>query len=327
MVPMKHHLLLTFDVEDFINTQSIGALSFLLKLLRKYNIRALFFVTGHMAEKLCFSEETVHSLGEHELGFHSSAHSVRPAIFEYCDVERYEDAYRASLERETSHINPLSGEAEGKGGIHTLRDLFPSKNIIAYRAPGYCCPPPHLEAMVNLGIKYDFSWSISKVPVNYRQITFYPRPIFSDCETALLAGDLQTMNWATLMRSIALRVLTVLNFHPHSFVERDYWDSVYHRGNPAELKGALPRDSMETQRILTKLEVLLKRIHHLEESGAIDTSPDLMKSKTDLDTAKLNIDKLANDYSFWPKAFFDYQPRYIHSQLLRFFDLDVQVDN
>lgn len=324
---MKHRLLLTFDVEDFINPQSIKALSILLTLLKRYKINALFFITGHMAERLCFFEEVMRSLEEHELGFHSSAHSVHPTIFEYCDVERYEDAYELSLERETSHINPLSGRAEGKGGIRALKDLFSSKNVSAYRAPGYCCPPPHLEAMASLGIRYDFSWGLSKTAVNYKGITFYPRPFFLDCENALLEDKSKIANWAMLMRSIFMREMTVLNFHPHSFVEKDYWDSIYHRCNPPELERALPRDSRETQRMLTKLEALLKIVRRLEEFGVIDTSPYLTRPKADLDTAKLDIDKLADDYSFWPKTFFGYEPKHIYSQLSNIFELDVEVTN
>lgn len=322
LVSMRHHLLLTFDVEDFIGARSIDALSSVLKLLEKHNISALFFITGHMAERLASFDEILDSLEEHEIGFHSSAHSVRPAIFEYCDVKSYEDAYRISLERETSHINPLSGKVEGKGGICTLRSLFSSKTISAYRAPGFCCPPPHLEAMATLGLRYDFSWSVSKVPVNYREITFYPRSIFLDCEKALLAGNLQIVSWALLARSVATQEMTVLDFHPHSLVSKDYWDSVFHMRNPSELKMALPRNNVETRGMLAKLEVLLKEVHDLGELGAIETSPSLMKSRINLDTDRLDRNKLANDLSFWPETFFGYRPKYTRSQLSRFFELD-----
>lgn len=318
---MKHQLLLTFDVEDFISTRSIDALSSILGLLDGCSMRALFFITGHMAEKLCSFEEVVDSLGEHEIGFHSSAHSVHPAVFEYCDVEEYENAYSVSLERETSHINPLSGAVEGRGGLQALKDLFPSKSIVAYRAPGYCCPPPHLDAMRRLGIEYDFSWDISLAPFSYRGVTFYPRPIFGDCEEALLTGEFQAANWAKLLRSLFREEVTVLNFHPHRFVDEDYWDGIYHRGNPKELTEALPRNSSQTRRMMSKFEALLRRMSRLQKLGVIEVSPRLMRSKTNLNTSRLDADRLVDDYSFWPKAFFGYSPKYISAQLSQFFEV------
>jgi hypothetical protein len=326
MVVLKHQLLLTFDVEDFISARSIDALSSILRLLDKWNMRGLFFITGHVAERLHSFREVVHSLQEHEIGFHSSAHSVRPAVFEYCDVEKYEDAYWASLERETSHINPLSGAVEGKGGIHAVKDLFPSKSIVAYRAPGYCCPPPHLEAMARLGIGYDFSWNIAAAPVSYREITFYPRSIFLDCEEAMLTGGLQVANWVRLMRSLFKEETTVLNFHPHRFVGKDYWDGIYHRGNPQELTETLPRDSRETWHMLSKFEALLRRVSRLEKLGMIETSSKLMRSMINLDAARLDIDRLVDDYSFWPKTIFGYGPKHIDAQLSQFFELNFGVD-
>jgi hypothetical protein len=319
---MPNQFLLTFDVEDFINVESLRALSSILNLLEKYGLKAVFFITGHMAEKLALHPEITRSLMVHEIGFHSSAHSVHPTIFEYCDVERYEDAYYASVKRETSHVDPLSGKVEEEGGILALGKLFPNKNIRAYRAPGCCCPPPNLEAMAGLGIRYDFSWSVSNGLVNYKGITFYPKPIFRDCDNALLGSDLQIINWSRLIWSILTREMTVLDFHPQSLVERGFWDSAYHMGNPLQLKRALLRDSKEMQSKLAKLEVLLKRVHNLEKVGLIVTSPNLMKSKTCLDTTKLDIDELADDFSYWPKKFFGYEPKYLRSQLLEFFELD-----
>ena len=326
MVVLKHQLLLTFDVEDFISARSIDALSSILRLLNKYDIRALFFVTGHVAEKLYSFEEVVHSLEEHEIGFHSSSHSVHPTIFEYCDVEKYEDAYSASLEREASRINPLSGAVEGKGGIYALKDLFPSKRIVAYRAPGYCCPPPHLEAMKRLGIKYDFSWSIPAAPVSYREITFYPKPVVLSWEGALLAGDLQIASWAKLMLSMFKKEVTLINFHPQIFVGKDFWDAIYYKGNPQELTEMLPRDSRQTRHMFSGFEVLLKRVSHLQKLGVIEASPRLMKSRRNLDKARLDARRLVDDYSYSPKTFFGYTPKYIDAQLSRFFELSFEVD-
>lgn len=149
-------LQLTFDTEDFISPNSIWVLQWILKRLKKYDLQAWFFLTGHMAEKLENFPTVVDLLCEHQIGYHSSSHSVHPTIFEFTDVEDYEQAYQVSLERETAHIDPLTGEIDGKGGILTLRALFHTKQITSFRAPGHCWAPPHLEALRTLGIVSDF---------------------------------------------------------------------------------------------------------------------------------------------------------------------------
>lgn len=128
----------------------MSALHHILELLQKYDVKTLFFITGHMAEKMRDFPKILDLIKDHEIGYHSSAHSVHPTIVEYTDVENYDIARQISLKRETSHINPLTGECEGKGGIILLKALFPKKEIISFRAPGFCWSPPHLEALKDL---------------------------------------------------------------------------------------------------------------------------------------------------------------------------------
>ncbi len=78
-----------------------------------------------MAEKLSDFPDTVELLSEHQIGYHSSSHSIHPTLFEFTDVESYEEAYQTSLIRETAHINPLTGEIEGSGGIQALQGFSP----------------------------------------------------------------------------------------------------------------------------------------------------------------------------------------------------------
>ena len=126
-----------------------------------------------MAERLEGHAGITSLLEEHEIGFHSSSHSVHPTIFEYTDVASYEKAYEIALVRETSHINPLNGQMEGKGGIFAVRSILGDKEIVAYRAPGFCWSPPHTEALRDLGVKFDFSSILAPTPVFYKGLTFY----------------------------------------------------------------------------------------------------------------------------------------------------------
>jgi len=317
-----HELLFTFDVEDFINERSFKALHRITELLGKYRIRALFFITGHAAEKLAFYPAVRRSLEIHEIGFHSSAHSVHPTVFEYCDVKDYENAYSTSLERETSHIDPVSGEMEGVGGVQALRSLFSSKKVFAYKAPGLCCPPPHLEAMVNLGLKFDFSMNtFARTAVTFKGTVLYPCPIFLDCENNLLAGQPKLSSWALLLRSVLMRRISVLNFHPSCFVNKDYWDTIYHNGNPPELTGVSSRESSQTREMLLNLERVLLFACQLHDLNLVDPSPDFRIPEVTLDKDRIDLVRVEKALAHWPRAFFAYKPKYLYSQLSTFFDL------
>ena len=169
-----HKLYLTFDTEDFISSNSIFGLNNVLNLLKKHQVKALFFITGHMAEKLEDFPKTVSLLYEHLIGYHSSGHSVHPTIFEFTDVENYKQAYFESVKREMAHINPLTGDVEGRGGLCALKKLFPHHSIVAFRAPGHCWTPPHVEALKSLGIKNHLSAHFSATPLEYKGISFDP---------------------------------------------------------------------------------------------------------------------------------------------------------
>ena len=133
---------MTFDTEDFTSEKSVPALNRILELVEKHRLTGLFFTTGLMAEKLSDYPDTIAMLNEHQIGFHTSSHSVHPTAFEFTDIEDYKEPYRASLLRETSHINPVTGAIEGTGGIHVLKALFPQKRIVVFRAPGFCWTSP-----------------------------------------------------------------------------------------------------------------------------------------------------------------------------------------
>lgn len=318
----QHQLLLTFDVEDFINNRSVGAFHAVLELLRKHGLKGLFFITGHMAEKLTSFPKILSLLDSHEIGFHSSAHSVHPTIFEYCDVESYEEAYLMTLERETAHINPLSGAIEGSGGINVLRKLFPSKEVLAYRAPGYCCPPPHLEAMAHLGIKHDFSMNLSAVCVSYKGITFYPLPIFLDgAET--LCGETEMLNWAMLLNSIMRKKTTILNFHIDRFINETWWDSIYHERNPSELRTVLSKETQQTASMIYRMDALLKATKVFEGLGIVNTLPCLSKAENELDLSNIDIRRILDMYTFWPRIFFGYKSKHVQSHFSRFFDCQI----
>jgi hypothetical protein len=306
-------LLLTFDTEDFISQNSISGLLVLLNKLEEHNFKALFFITGHMAEKLQENSQIVNLLGNHEIGYHSSGHSVRPTIFEFTDIESYEKAYQTSLTRETSHINPFSGEVEGKGGIFSLRKAFPSMQITAFRAPGFCWSPPHAEALRDLGIIFDFSSNISPTPFHYKGLTFYPYPTMGDWQGKI--SDYRLFSLSTLRHKI-----TIAGLHPSLFVNQGEWDSIYWKENPKQLIPPVERRNSEIRSLFQSFDLFLKRLKYLEKIGLIETAPNLVKSDKDLTISEKAVSECYEFSIRWPKRLFKYRPKYLRNHFQRFFD-------
>jgi len=309
-----HKLLLTFDIEDFINPNAIDALYIVLEMLKKYRLRAIFFITGQMAENLCNFPEILDLLKNHEIGFHSSGHSIRPIIPEYADVESYNQAYSISLEREASHINPLTGKVEGQGGIYSLQDLFHPKKIEAYRAPGMSWTPPHLEALLDLGIKFDFSSNITtSEPVRYKGVTFYPYTFTQQWEGSL--SDYQCLLSAILKRKIA-----VFDLHPTLYANQNMWDSIYYKGNPPTLLQIRERPLKETESLFIRFRLILKQINLLRHIKLIGVDPDLSTLSKDLILSENSVEKCYEGSIKWSKKFFNYNPRFIRAHFCEFFE-------
>jgi hypothetical protein len=309
-----HKILLTFDVEDFINANKIQALYLILRILNKYGLNAIFFITGHMAEKISKYPSIVEMLKQHEIGYHSSSHSVRPIIPEYTDVKSYEKAYEISIERETSHINPLTGRIEGEGGIIFLQNLFYPKEIGAFRAPGMCWTPPHLEALKSLGIKYDFSTYLTlSEPVFYKGITFYPFTVTQQWNGTMY-------DYECLLNSILKHKVTVFDLHPTLLVNQIEWDSIYYKGNPKNLSTVPKRPEKETSLLFRRFELLIKLISALNKAKLIDVNPNYnFPSKNLKAISKEQVQRCYEKSMQWSQKRFNYNPKFIRGHFYEFF--------
>jgi len=310
---LKRKLLLTFDVEDFINLNEIYALHKILKILQKYELTAIFLITGYIAEKLSDFPEAVNLLKTHEIGFHSSSHSVHPTIPEYTDIKSYKKAYEISIERETSYINPLTGKSEKEGGIYTLQKLFHPKKIQAFRAPGMCWTPPHLEALRDLGIKYDFSSNVTtSEPTQYKGITFYPY-------TFIQQWNGTAHDYECLFYSILKNEISVFDLHPTLFVNQVEWDSIYYKGNPKTLSTVPKRPQDETALLFRNFELLIKRIKLLEKIGIIDAVPSFDTQSKSLALTVQQVNDCYKTSMRWAVKRFNYCPKFIKNHFYEFF--------
>lgn len=320
---MKIDFYLTFDCEDFINTQSIHALKRILELLQKHDLRAIFFLTGHMCEKLNNYPQILDFFENHEIGYHSSAHSVHPTIFEFTDVSDYEEAYKISLERETSRINPLTGRIEGEGGLLALKDVFSNKKIVAFRAPGFCWSPPHLDALEKLGIRFDFSTNLSPIPISYKRITFYPFPILEFdmlTSTLLPLGNMKWTTMARLLRKLVSYHPLIFSVHPHDFTNAEHWDHDYFIGNPERLRTARALNRRETEKTFRCFELLLRRLHSLDSKGVIEVTPDLEEGLWKSHFTNKQVMQSYRRSTLWCTRFFNYTPNFLLNHFCQYFN-------
>jgi len=298
-------VLLTFDVEgpphreDFINEEVFTVLYRVLKLLKKYDLKGLFFITGSAAEKIGYHPKILELLRMHEIGYHSSSHSVKPCIFEYTDVKNYEEAVETSIERETSCIDLFNGSIKGRGGILSLRQNFPEKEIISFRAPFLCWTPSHLEALRDLGFKFDFSTDISNVPARYKDITFFPYPVVIDSISS---------NFHVIFKKMWSEKFNVILMHPSHMIFKlgePFYRQYNNPFSPLEIK--------KRARALVELELFFQSLRLLRSNRLIQIKNSLEESETSLDPKLVNI---ANVYekSLWaPKKLFGYKPKYLLS--------------
>lgn len=284
----------------------------ILEALQKHDLTGLFFITGHMAEKLSNFPDTVDLLNTHQIGYHTSSHSVHPALFEFTDVKDYEEAFQASLMRETAHINPLTGALEGKGGIYALKTLFPKKQITAFRAPGHCWSPPHLEALATLGINNDFSTNLYPYPIRYKGITFQPYTISGQW--------VGTPYQYLLLVSSLRRHASVLTIHPSLMVNRLEWDLIYFKDNPTVLSQPPARTPAEISSLYRRFDGLLMHLRNLQKLQSIEITPPLKKVEKNLRPTRLDAEKCYRRSMKWA-ARHDYHPTYLFQHFIKFFEV------
>ena len=308
---------MTFDVEglppreDFFDNYSFMCVHKTLDLLEEKGLRGIFFFTGFGAEQIREHQDLVERLSFHEIGYHSSSHSGESGIIEYTDVPSYEEAVNISLQRETSHVNPETGEIEGKGGIWALRETFPKNDVVCFRAPFLAWSPPHLEALKKLGIMFDLSSIISEDPVSFRGIVFYPCsiPIDSAIRTFVYKGPEDSFP-KPILNAMLRRKVTVFAMHPQALVVKN----LYAGRDKYSIGG-----NVRTKFIFSLLKLLFDRICFLQKSNLIEVTPLLSQNWQFLRLESIDVEKI-----YWRSVqhvmrLFNSNPRFVLSHFMHFF--------
>jgi len=316
-----NQVLLTFDVEglppreDFLDNAAIICLHKTLDLLENADLEGVFFITASAAEQIRKHPDLVGRLASHQIGYHSTSHSVRPWIIEYTDVPSYDEALAISSKRETSHINPKTGQIEGKGGILALRETFPKNDIVSFRAPFLAWSPPHLEGLKKLGIQFDFSASISDHSVSFRGLTFYPLPIpIDDCVEATFVRREPNHFFPKPIFSILMRrKVTVLSMHPTTLLVKNAFagrDKYQIGGN------------VRTKFIISLLRLLLNRICILQKGNLIQVTSSLSQNWQSICLEKTDVERIYLQSVRSLTHLFNCSPRFVLSHFMHFFDHD-----
>jgi len=331
-MPVKE-VFLTFDVEgppfneDYMDDRALRSLLRLLRLMNKHELKGIFFILGSVVGRIRGNHEVMELLQQHEIGYHSSSHCIRPMIFDYTDVENYDEAVEESLIRENSSINPRTGRVSGEGGILSLKRAFPEKKIQCVRVPFLCWTPPHLEAMRNCGLKYDFSTCISEAPNRkprqHRGITFYPHPISIDFRTSPI-GSIRTLPRRRVVPTFLFSDLikqecTVLMKHPTMLV----YHTPRRNANSHFLVGKdsvqnKPRRSFNSTTLIFSTEMLFSEVKLFQEIGAVKITPELKMSDTAVDLSRIDCREVY-EMSMWaPRKFFGVKPKHLFGHFKSF---------
>jgi hypothetical protein len=318
MTETSKQAFLTFDVEgppgreDFADSLSIKALCKLLKMLNERHLKGLFFFPSTV-DSIYKNRLVQELLDKHDVGFHSSSHSVRPRIIECTDLGDYDDAVQASLIRETSQIDPVSGRIVGSGGIYALREAFPTKTINAFRAPFNYFSPPNVESLRKLSIEFVFSGDFCLEPFSYKGLTFYPSSKYLDG-----FNNIPGVIHSVMMSN---RKIIVFDTHPSHFIYKQNGDQLkrYFRNSMTPFQLEL-QPSLLSVLNLSCFESILASLSALQKLELIEVSPRLQQAKAQFNPKAKNFEKTILYSQSIATDLFGYKPRFLRNQYLQFFE-------
>ena len=157
-----------------------------------------------------------------------------------------------------------------------------------------------------------FSANLHATPVDYKGITFYPFPNKVFLERFSLGLSSSLLRHRTI----------VMREHPSLLVNQGEWDSIYFLSNPIRLTSPLARSHEVTSELLSRLNLLLKRIKNAQKMNLIQITPNLEKSNRKLTPEKESVNKCFYSALEWPTRKFGYRPRFLYDHFEKFFEIN-----
>lgn len=221
------HLVLRFDVEDFLLSDSDDATLRLARILDKYSVKGNFNITGKKVESLLEKGRTdvIRALKNHDVSCHSYDHSKHPMVREYSRDLGWHEGVAELIRRESP-------------GIDLLSETFGARPS-GYGLGGGNWTPHVFGAMRE--------WDL---PVYTSSCSYFrkkPYPTWCcgvlQMRTSLRTGDVFDLEMAKRSHEGSRRTATsrgggLLNFLAHdcNYTTADTWDSINY------MNGATPRE-------------------------------------------------------------------------------------
>ena len=212
-------ILLWYDVEDYITTESEDALLELIKMMDLRDIRGTFKLVGEKVRRLKEHGRTdiLERLKRHEIGYHTDFHSQHPTVSEYLEYSGFKDG---AIEFERR-------ELQGLKDIINITGMMP----VTYGQPGSAWAPQVYPALLKWNIHvyldvYEFI-SIDKKPFWFGGVLNITDPrgvlrmelIEDGLEKAKKSYDI-LYEKASKDRNEIVSIY----YHPCEFATKDFWD-------------------------------------------------------------------------------------------------------
>ena len=150
--PATVNVLVTVAAEDFVVPRSDDIVMQLARILRRAAVRGNFHVTGDKIRTLVARgrKDVIDALGEHEVGYHTNTHGVRPFLGHLLDDENWDASLRSVL----------ASEAPGAWDLRTAFGRVP-----AYFVSEFIKGPQLIQAFKLMGIPHGITISsLSSLP-------------------------------------------------------------------------------------------------------------------------------------------------------------------
>jgi hypothetical protein len=249
-----------FDVEDLVAPDADTIARLVAQCVSEEGATATFCIVGERARQWQARgrQDVIDALARHDIGFHTTWHSVHPTIMEYLSDKGWDDGVEEVLRRE-------------KSGVEALETVF-GRLPSCYGGPGNTWGPQVNEAMRRLGVPA-VVYSPTCVPGGdvheFCGVFAYP------CGCSIGDGDYHLPDvWAKnldrvlgvieSMRNAGTRWLEVFMGHPTRILHEEFWDGPnFSQGKlPPREQWVLPRrkSDADVQRALANLRKTVRRI-------------------------------------------------------------------
>lgn len=286
--PGRVYVILWFDTEDYILPQSDDAAKRLAVFLTQQGIKATFKMVGEKARVLerRGRRDVIGALAQHEIGYHTNAHSQHPTPAEYESTLDWDTGVEEFIRRERS-------------GFDDVRRIL-GQTPTCYGQPGSSWAPQAFPALKKWGVRVNLAEG-SQVGLNGKPFWYGGLlNIFNTSEGSKLRPN---QDWSNLAEARArfqefhLRMtsrpeggIISLYFHPCEFVQREFWDSVnFARGAnppPEEWKVPAMKSPEESERAFKFFEELITsmksfpRVEFVTASQALQLFRDTAQRRT-----------------------------------------------